>query len=94
MLEIDTIYNEDCLQGMKRIEDCSIDCIIIDPPYGVLNKHSEGGKWDTVIPFEPMWEQFNQIKKPTAPVLIFGQGMFTAKLMMSRYDHLNMPLII
>lgn len=83
MIEIDKIYNEDCLKGMKRIEDHSIDCIIIDPPYGVLNKQSEGGKWDSVIPFEPMWEQFNRIKKPAAPVLIFGQGMFTAKLIMS-----------
>lgn len=83
MTELDMIYNEDCLEGMKRIDDFSIDCIICDPPYGVLNRQSEGGSWDNVIPFEPMWQQFNRIKKPTAPVLIFGQGMFTARLMMS-----------
>lgn len=83
MVELDTIYNEDCLQGMKRIEDHSVDCIIIDPPFGVLNKQSEGGRWDSVIPFEPMWEQFNRIKKASCPVLVFAQGMFTAKLMMS-----------
>lgn len=56
MIEIDRIYNEDCLEGMKRIDDASIDCIICDLPYGVLNKQSEGGKWDSIIPLEPMWE--------------------------------------
>jgi len=83
MIEVDRIYNEDCLQGMKRIDDHSIDCIICDPPYGVLNKQNENAKWDSLIPFEPMWEQFNRIKKENAPVLIFGQGMFTANLMLS-----------
>ena len=43
MIEIDRIYNEDCLEGMKRIDDQSIDCIITDLPYGVLNKQSSGG---------------------------------------------------
>ena len=86
MIELDTIYNEDCLEGMKRIDDLSIDCIICDPPYGVLNKQSEGCRWDKIIPFEPMWEQFSRVKKPNAPVCIFGQGMFTAKLMLSNQN--------
>ena len=83
MIEIDKIYNEDCLEGMKRIDDASIDCIITDLPYGVLNEASEGGSWDTIIPFEPLWEQYIRITKPTAPIVLFAQGMFTAKLMMS-----------
>ena len=79
MIEIDNIYNEDCLQGMKRIPDGSIDAIICDLPYGVLNKQSEGGSWDSIIPLEPMWEQYR-----LCPTCGSCQGMFTAKLMMSQ----------
>ena len=82
-MELDKIYNEDCLEGMKRLDDHSIDCVIIDPPYGVLNKRSAGARLDTPIAFEPMWEQINRVKKPADPVLIFGQGKFTARLVMS-----------
>ena len=84
MLELDRIYNEDCLEGMKRIDDGSVDCIITDLPYGVLNEQSEGGSWDSIIPLEPMWEQFKRVAKPNAAIVLFCQGMFTAKLMMSQ----------
>lgn len=84
MLEIDKIYNEDCLEGMKRIPDRSVDMICTDLPYGVLNETSEGGSWDSVIPFEPMWEQFLRVTKRTSAIVLFAQGMFTAKLMMSQ----------
>ena len=84
MIELDKIYNEDCLEGMKRIDTESVDCIITDLPYGVLNEKSEGGSWDSIIPLEPMWEQFKRVTKPNAPIVLFGQGMFTAKLMMSQ----------
>lgn len=83
MIELDKIYNCDCLIGMKQIPDGSVDCIICDLPYGVLNKQSEGGSWDTIIPFEPLWEQYKRITKPNAAIILFAQGMFTAKLMMS-----------
>ncbi len=68
---------------MKRIPDGSVDCIICDLPYGVLNKQSEGGGWDSIIPFEPLWEQYLRVAKPNAAIVLFAQGMFTAKLMMS-----------
>ena len=84
MIELDTIYNEDCLEGMKRIPDGSIDAIICDLPYGVLNKQSEGGSWDSIIPLEPMWEQYRRIIKEKGAIVLFGHGMFTAKLMMSQ----------
>ena len=82
--QIDKIYNEDCLEGMKRIDDGAVDCIITDLPYGVLNEQSEGGSWDSIIPLEPMWEQFKRVTKPNAAIVLFCQGMFTAKLMMSQ----------
>lgn len=84
MVELDTIYNEDCLEGMKRIPDGSVDCIICDLPYGVLNKQSEGGSWDSIIPLEPLWEQYLRVIKPNGAIVLFAQGMFTAKLMMSQ----------
>ena len=84
MIDIDKIYNEDCLEGMKRIPDGMVDCIITDLPYGVLNEQSEGGSWDSIIPLEPMWEQFKRVTKPNAAIVLFCQGMFTAKLMMSQ----------
>ena len=83
MIELNKIYNEDCLEGMKRISNGSVDCIICDLPYGVLNKLSEGGGWDSIIPLEPLWEEYLRITKPNAAIILFGQGMFTAKLMMS-----------
>ena len=82
-IELDHIYNTDCLVGMKAIPDGSVDAVICDLPYGVLNGESEGGSWDTIIPFEPLWEQYRRITKPTAPIVLFAQGMFTAKLMLS-----------
>lgn len=69
---------------MQRIPDGSVDCIICDLPYGVLNKSSEGGLWDRVIPFEPLWEQYLRITKQNAAIVLFCQGMFTAQLMMSQ----------
>jgi len=83
MIEIDKIYNEDCLEGMKCIDDGAVDCIITDLPYGVLNEQSEGGSWDSIIPLEPMWEQFKRVTKPNAAIVLFAQGMFTADLMHS-----------
>ena len=84
MIELNKIYNEDCLEGMKQISDASVDCIICDLPYGVLNKKSEGGSWDSIIPLEPLWKEYLRITKPNAAIILFCQGMFTAQLMMSQ----------
>ena len=84
MIELNRIYNEDCLVGMAKIPDASIDCIICDLPYGVLNKKSEGGGWDSIIPLEPLWKEYLRITKPNAAIVLFCQGMFTAQLMMSQ----------
>ena len=99
-MELDRIYNEDCLEGMKRIPDGSVDAIICDLPYGVLNKSSEGGSWDSIIPLAPLWEQYLRVIKPNGAIVLFCQGMFTAKLMMSQpkiwrynliWDKINRP---
>lgn len=79
-----SLHCGDCLEEMGHIEDASCDCIITDLPFGALNRGSEAGKWDNVIPFEPMWEQFLRVTKKNAAIILFGHGMFTARLMMSQ----------
>lgn len=83
MIELNRIYNEDCLEGMKRIPDASVDCIICDLPYEVLHKNNPHAQWDRIIPFEPLWEQYERVIKENGAIVLFAQGMFTAKLMMS-----------
>lgn len=63
---------------MKRIPDGSIDCIITDPPYWTT-----ACKWDTVIPFESMWEQLKRIIKPNGAIVLFGNEPFTSLLICS-----------
>ena len=68
----------DCLEVMKTIPEGSIDAIITDPPYGTT-----ACKWDSVIPFEPMWEQLNRIIKPNGAIVLFGSEPFSSALRMS-----------
>ena len=82
-MEIDKIYNEDCLIGMRDIPDKSIDAIICDLPYGVLNRQNKSAQWDNIIPIEPLWEQYKRVIKDNGAIVLFAQGMFTAQLMMS-----------
>lgn len=93
MLEINKIYNEDCLEGMKKIDDKSIDLICCDLPYGVLNRSSNGGRWDNIIPIDKLWEQYERIIKDNGVIVLYAQGMFTAKLMLSNEDMWRYNLI-
>ncbi|MBD2316686.1 DNA-methyltransferase [Phormidium tenue] len=78
MIALNSIINGDCLEVMKDIADRSIDCIICDLPYGVT-----ACKWDVVIPFEPLWEQYKRIIKPNGAIALFGSQPFTSALVMS-----------
>lgn len=73
----------DCLELMKAIPDGSVDLILCDLPYGILNKQNKSAQWDRCIPFELLWEQFNRVLKDTGTAALFASGMFTAKLMLS-----------
>ena len=84
MIELDKIYNEDCLIGMQRIPDGSIDAVICGLPYEVLHKNNPNAQWDRMIPLEPLWEQYRRVIKNNGIICLFCQGMFTAKLMMSQ----------
>jgi len=73
-----TLYHGDCLELMKDIPDGSIDAIICDLPYGTT-----ACKWDTIIPFEPLWKQYERIIKPNGVIVLFGSQPFTSALIMS-----------
>lgn len=64
---------------MKYIDDKSVDMILCDLPYGQTARN----KWDTIIPFDLLWEQYNRIIKDNGAIVLFANGMFTADLMVS-----------
>lgn len=78
MKELNKIYNEDCLIGMQEIPDKSIDCIICDLPYGTTCN-----KWDAVIPFDKLWEQYERIIKDDGVIVLFATQPFTTMLISS-----------
>lgn len=84
MIETDKIYNMDCLEGMSRMPEGSVDAIIADLPYGVLNRGNRSACWDRQIPLGPLWEQYRRIIKPDSPIILFAQGIFSAHLMLSQ----------
>lgn len=55
---IDHIYNEDCIAGMARIPDHSVDMILTDLPYGVTDC-----RWDSILPFDQLWAQYLRVIK-------------------------------
>ena len=93
MIQPNKIYLGDCLDLMKEIDDKSIDLICCDLPYAVLNKSNKNAQWDSEISLDKLWEQYNRIIKDYGAILLFGQGMFTAKLMMSNPDMWRYNLI-
>lgn len=84
MIEIDKIYHMDCMEGLPQMADHSVDAVIADLPYGVLNRSNKAASWDKRIPLAPLWEQYRRIAKPGCPIILFAQGFFSAELMMSQ----------
>ena len=78
MLEENQIYLGDCIDLMKQIPDKSIDMILCDLPYGTT-----ACKWDTIIPFEPLWEQYKRIIKDNGAIVLTASQPFTSALVMS-----------
>ena len=82
------LYNGDCLVVMDKLieQGVKVDAIITDPPYGTT-----ACKWDSVIPFDEMWNRLNKLIKPTGAIALFATEPFATKLRMSnlnnyRYD--------
>ena len=72
------LYLGDCLEVMKSIPDKSIDAIICDLPYGTT-----ACKWDSVIPFEPLWAQYKRIIKDNRAIVLTASQPFTTTLIAS-----------
>lgn len=73
------VIHGDCLEIMKSIPDASIDMILCDLPYGTTSN-----KWDAVIPFEPLWESYWRVLKPTGTIVLTASQPFTSALLMSQ----------
>ena len=82
------LLHGNCLELMKDIKSGSVDAIICDPPYGTT-----ACKWDSVIPFDLMWEQLNRIIKPNGAIVLFGSQPFTSALIMSNPKMFKYELI-
>lgn len=75
----DRVIEGDCLEVMKNIPAKSIDMVLCDLPYGTTQNH-----WDSIIPLDQLWEHYERIVKDNGVIVLTGQGLFTASLMLSR----------
>lgn len=96
-MTLDTIYNEDCLEGMKRIPDGSIDAVICDPPYGTMKgswnytdfydptKHD----WDDIIPTDKLFAEYERVLRRGGTIVLFSQEPYTTTCGHSVIETLN-----
>ena len=78
----------DCLELMQEIPDKSVDLICCDPPYGTTSI-----KWDEVLDFDKMWEQYGRIIKPKGVIVLFGSQPFSAQLICSKLKWFRYELV-
>ena len=82
------LFNDDCLKVLPTIPDNSIDFILTDPPYGTTQC-----KWDSIIPFEPMWKELKRVAKDNSAIALFGSEPFSSALRLSNLDWFKYDLI-
>ena len=82
------LWQGDCLELMKDIPNKSVDMILCDLPYGMTQC-----EWDTIIPFEPLWEQYQRIIKKNGNIVLFSNGLFTYKIINSNEKWFRYKLI-
>lgn len=75
---INKVHEDDCLNILPQIPDKSIDMVLCDLPYGTTQN-----KWDSVIPLDKLWKEYERIVKPNGAIVLTSQGVFTAKLILS-----------
>lgn len=85
---LNKVIQGDCLEVMRRIPDNSVDMILCDLPYGTT-----ACKWDTIIPFEPLWEQYKRIIKDNGAIVLTASQPFTSTLVMSNPDMFRYEII-
>ena len=75
------LINDDCLKVLPTLLDKSVDLILTDPPYG-----TSACKWDSILPFEPMWIELQRIIKENKPIILFGSEPFSSYLRTSNIE--------
>ena len=98
-MEIDKIYNMDCLEGMKQIPDGSVDAVICDLPYGTMNtknpskiwqeKKMSPYAWDDVIPTNQLFEAYERVLRMNGVAILFSQEPYTNQLRGYKYKNTN-----
>jgi DNA modification methylase len=78
MVNVITLYHNDCLEILPTIPDKSIDLVLTDLPYG-----TSACKWDSIIPFEQMWKELKRIRKNNIAIILFGNEPFSSHLRLS-----------
>ena len=78
----------DCLDGMKLIPDKSVDMILCDLPYGTTHN-----KWDSILPFDKLWLEYERVIKDCGAMIFTGQGLFTVNLIKSNENHYRYTII-
>ena len=73
------VFLGDCLGIMPQIESNSVDMVLVDLPYGTT-----ACKWDAIIPFDKLWEQYERIVKPNGAIVFTASQPFTSALVMSK----------
>ena len=96
MIELDTLYNEDCLEGMKRIPDGSVDCVICDLPYGtmkgIVNAPGWGNcscEWDEIIPTDKLFAEYERVVRRGGAIVLFSQEPYTSHLRTFHAKNIN-----
>ena len=79
-MELDKIYNMDCLEGMKQIPDGSVDAIICDLPYGTMKGIDDKHDWDEIIPTDKLFEQYERVLRRGGVAILFSQEPYTSHL--------------
>ena len=82
------LIHGDCLEEMKNIKDKSVDCIICDLPYGTTTC-----EWDSIIPFKPLWLQYERIIKDNGAIVLTAKQPFASKLVMSNIEWFKYALV-
>ena len=82
------VFNGDCLEIMKNISDGSIDMILCDLPYGTT-----ACKWDVILPFDKLWEQYERIIKPNGAIVLTGKEPFSSQLRLSNIKNYKYDII-
>ena len=77
-MEVNQVYLGDCLEVMKAFPADSVDMILCDLPYGVLDC-----RWDKTLPFDLLWEQYNRLIKKKGAIVLFGTEPFSSKMRLS-----------